>query len=98
PLTRKRLSYDGAPEMVIWLFGPLLFTPGARRTVSRTLRRTGSSEICFWEKFRDISVVSSTAGADAVTVMASVTPETFSSASTCAGCARVSCVHLMILL
>src|SRR5687767_12577070 len=38
PLTRKTLSYDGAPEIVTWLLTPVLETPGASSTVWTIVR------------------------------------------------------------
>src|SRR5437764_9312316 len=78
------LSYDGAPEMATWLLKAFAFAtaPGARFTAERIVRGTGSFSIIALVKFEAICGLSMTAGEPAVTVIASVTAETFRSAST----------------
>jgi len=58
PSTRKRLSYEFAPEIVIWLFGPASLTPAERRVMSSMVRPVGSWLVCSVRKFFASSVAS----------------------------------------
>src|SRR5712691_9165205 len=74
------LSNECEPEIVIWLLGPASVTPGESSVTALIDRSIGSSLIVSILKFV-VTCVLSAVGALAVTVMASDTDETFSSAS-----------------
>src|SRR5438132_12548154 len=81
PSTRKMLSNECAPEIVIWPFGPASVTPGDSSVIWLIVRLIGSSLIVSILKLVVTCVLSAVGDAAAVTVIASETDQTLRSTS-----------------